>query len=708
MRVIGLLLLSCLLATWASAAGLNELRRWDDYQVIMWVSGKTVADPAKIALVAQRLKEMGVTAGMVTGDGDASLWKQAGMPYYVENIVRTGLCLKQRSPVTDWSKFVNQWMETRDESAFVRPFCLQDPVWLAESKKQMQRAAGIHKANAPLLYDIRDELSVTTSANPFDYDFSPQSLTGFREWLQKEYGNLKALNKQWDTDFSSWDVVKPFSTDQIKRRMLTGERMPKGPPDDWSALKRIQFDAAQAVKEPVKWNFSPWCDFRTYMDTVLARTLDTIRLAAHEVDSATPVGIEGTQMPHAFGGYDLWKLSQSVDWMEPYDVGCSREILGDFMPGRRLFCTVFEKDTEHALRRLWHLLLLGDKGCIVWWSEECIDASKPDYPLTEKGRALAPVFRELQSPLAKLFMVAKGEADLIAIHYSQASIQGAWLLESVTDGRTWPRRFSSFESDHSRHAAMRNGWLKLLQDLGYTPRFVSTEQIENGELEKEGCRVLVMPGSRALSSKETSAVGAWMSGHSNLLMGSELGGTFDEHGALGRQPTFGVADASEKSWSLGNRDLLNLRDLNVAKYSIMRRSFEQTNICVDGPPPPEYLLPAVQIEPELSLVRIHRYRLGNAARLLAFERGVDYHMSEDLKQAGGNEPLEKPVDFTAKLAAKAHIYDLRSGAYLGERGEIPVDLDPWKPALFALLPEKLPEQTNVVEHLLREAIAKIK
>ena len=56
------------------------------------------------------------------------------------------------------------------------------------------------------------------------------------------------------------------------------------------------------------------------------RSLDGLRKTAHEIDAATPVGIEGTQMPHAFGGYDLWKLSQSVDWMEPYDTGNAREI----------------------------------------------------------------------------------------------------------------------------------------------------------------------------------------------------------------------------------------------------------------------------------------------------------------------------------------------------------------------------------------------
>ena len=74
-------------------------------------------------------------------------------------------------------------------------------------------------------------------------------------------------------------------------------------------------------------------------------------------------------------------------------------------------------------------------------------------------------------------------------------------------------------------------------------------------------------------------------------------------------------------------------------------------------------------------------------------------MSEDLKQAGGNEALEKPVSFEAKLVGKAHVYDLRSGAYLGETDRIAVSLDPWRPSLFALLPEKLAEGADVVGFL---------
>ena len=72
-------------------------------------------------------------------------------------------------------------------------------------------------------------------------------------------------------------------------------------------------------------------------------------------------------------------------------------------------------------------------------------------------------------------------------------------------------------------------------------------------------------------------------------------------------------------------------------------------------------------------------------------------MSEDLKQRGGNEALEKPVIFDAQLAAPAHAYDLRSGKFLGLLESIPVNLDPWQPSLYALTKAKLPDGDVVAE-----------
>lgn len=104
--------------------------------------------------------------------------------------------------------------------------------------------------------------------------------------------------------------------------------------------------------------------------------------------------------------------------------------------------------------------------------------------------------------------------------------------------------------------------------------------------------------------------------------------------------------------------------------------------------------------PPSARVLTHRYKLGDA-RLLAFERNIEWKMSEDLKQAGGNAELEKPVTFTAEWDEAAEVVDLLSGKRLGKTNKIEVQLDPWRPSLYALLPKAV--EGDVVAALLRQA-----
>ena len=662
----------------------STLRPFDEYRVIMWVGDSAYKDKERLPIFWQRMREMGVQAAMVHGDGPIQPLLDAKMPYYVENIVNRGLCLKWSSSVKDWDKFVTAWKDKRDEAGAVREYCLDDPKWREFARGQMSSLVKKNAPNKPLLYDIRDELSTTISANPFDYDFHPLALAGFRKWLQTRYPSLEALNSQWDTKFATWDDVKPFMTDQIKNRMASGDAIPRGKPD-WQAVQQLKFDAAEARKKPVAWNLSPWADHRTYMDVSLAGVLDELRQTARAIDPATPVGIEGTQMPSAFGGYDLWRLSQSLDWVEPYDICDAREIFGSFMPGAPMFSTMGMSDANRTLRKLWHLLLLGDKGVIVWWSEDAIDWKSPDYALTSGAKSMTPVYKEVTSPLARLFLRAKRETDPVAIHYSQASIQTAWLMESTVDGSTWLRRFSSYEASHNKHARVRHAWLERLQDLGYSPRFLSSDQIEQGEL--KDVSALVMPQSWATTDKESAAILTWQkSGRTLLADGTP--GLFDGHCKLRAAGPFdsyfppstpnrvrarkpGTSDSSEI-----DADMIKLAAQPAAEW--MKWLADQM------PSPPPVRVPAD------ARVQTHRYTLGNT-RLLAFERNVSYTMTEDLKQGGGNEALEKSITFEASLAQAGHIYDLRSGKYLGETAKFTMQLDPWQPALFAVTKTKLPE-----------------
>jgi len=704
-RTNRLVLFSLLLALGQGldATEADQVRPWPAYRTILWVGDSFGRHPEQAGLFFQRLREMGINTAMVYGDASPQPLLDHEFPYYVENIVNRGLCLKWNSKVQDWDAFVTAWAKGgRPESAFRRDYCLEDPEWRSWARAQMQQVVRRNQSHQPLAYDIRDELSVTISANPFDYDFNPRSLAAFRDWLQTQYRSLAALNAEWETQFSNWDAVKPFSTDQIKDRMASGAANPRGQPD-WQAVQRLQFDLASARKEPTRWNFAPWCDFRTFMDLSLARTLDDLRQTAHALDPHTPVGIEGTQMPHAFGGYDLRRLAKALDWVEPYDVGNAREIFGSFMPGKPIVTTVFEQNANPARRRLWHLLLEGDRGCIVWWSEDCLDWRNDKFEFTPKARALAPVLQEMTSPLAQLFLNARKEFDPIWLYYSQPSIQVDWLLESTVDGSTWYRRFSSHEAEHNRLAKVRNSWLKAFQDLGYSPRFVETDTLAT--LAKESTGVLVLPTTRALSEAERSAV-AGLANRGVRVFADGTPGAFDEHGRLvatnSLESLFSVAGSAERSFVVSQTSSLaaSSRAGDIASYAKNRLAGEPDLAWAkwigDNLPP---VAGAVTL-PAQARTRVHRYQAGSA-QLLAFERNIDYQMSEDLKQAGGNQALEQPIQLEAKLAAPMHVYDLRGVKYLGETNRIVFQLDAWRPSLFALLREKLPED-DLVKRLLSQ------
>lgn len=673
----------------ASALVLRAAPAWDGYKTILWLGDSAWKDPAKQDLVFQRLAEMGINSGMVTGDENPAKFVDRKMPYYVENIVNKGLCLKWSSEVKDWNAFISNWAKNgRKQDAMVREYCFDDPKWLDWAKGKMVAAAKVHGKHEPLLYDLRDELSVTISANPFDYDFSPLALAAFREWLKGSYGSIEKLNTQWETKFSRWEEVMPFTTDQIKNRMSGGGAQPRGNPD-WQALAATKFDPVAAAKDRTRWNFAPWSDHRSYMDFSLARTLDSLRQAAKTVDPKTPVGIEGTQTPSAFGGYDLWQLSQSLDWMEPYDIGNAREIFGSFMPGKTLMTTVGEKSANPALRRLWHLVLEGDRGCIVWWSEDSIDWKKEGYPLTEKGTAMAGVLKEMTSPVAAKWIGAERQMDDVAILYSQPSLQVGWLLESTGDGSTWQRRFSSYEADHNQMAKVRDGWLKAVQDLGYSPRFISSQQLVAGANLKKGS-VLILPQCLALGDEEIKAIqAAKTSGVVVLSNGSP--GAFDAHGTLRAAAPFDTgAVGLEQACALSPAGAGF--DGSVAEYPKQRASgggAEFSKWLKEKMPVP----PAIAIPSEAKL-RVYRHRKNNA-QLVAVERGIAYAMSEDLSQAGGNEALEKPVQVTLKMPA-GFCYDVQTGKLLGN-GDVKLTVEPWRPTLLAIFAKEVADPLKALE-----------
>lgn len=475
-----------------------------DYQVIMWVLGGDTDNPD---LFFDRLREANITAVQVHPGESPEPALSRGFGFYVENIHRIAF-LHDRRPIyqADWESYTT----TRDKQYLIRKPCLHDPAYLPEAKLDIQSDVREFADSKPLLYDLGDECSITSFASPMDYCFSDYTLAAFRSWLRDQYGTLNRLNAEWDTKFSRWDDVVPMTTYEIKDREAKGIE-----------------------------NYSPWADHRTFMDITFAESLDQFRRWVHEIDPLTPAGLEGTQMPAAFGGYDLWRLSQALDWVEPYDIGNSHDMFRSFMPpDAPIYATLFEHDADHAGRRFWHLLLNGDRGVIIWCSSDWFDYESPDLTPKPFVAGMADLFAELRGPAARAIMQAERDRPQIAIHYSHPSVQVAWMLDSREDDDTWPRRFSSWEATHSRLARVRSSWTKLIQDLGLQYDFVSTQQILDGVLEERGYRALVLPQSMAMGTEEAARIKAFVRAGGTAIA-DFLPGVFDEHG---KRRTTGVLD----------------------------------------------------------------------------------------------------------------------------------------------------------------------
>ena len=500
MRLVAALLVGLLLVglpLGGTASGAN----WPHYQIIEYQA----RNEAQLAT----LKQLGVTAGMLFADRDdrlppvdqrAASLIAAGLPWYVENIG------------TDFYAPYHRWLPGRDVNAlfieaqrraladrtdlsvFVRTPSLSDTHWQQRIRDRLTATVQRQARYRPLYYSLGDETGIADLAAFWDFDLSPESLTGFRGWLKQGYGTLDALNAEWGTSFGRWDDVAPMLTD--------------------AALQRSD------------GNFAAWADFKAWMDESFARALRQATDAVHAADQAALAGIEGAQIP-GWGGYYYTRLAHAVDVMEVYDSGDNLPIALSLNPGLIALGTSFGADPA-SLHGIWREWLRGTRGLILWDEDNGIVA--PDGTLGERGRAYAPVLAELRGPLGSLLIESRRVYDPVAILYSPASFRTQWLLDRQAKGDDWRQRSSEIENeDNAVRVAMRL-YAETLTHHGITPRWVTPAQVARGAF--GDARALILPHAIALSEAGARAIASF---HGTVI-GDAPAGLFDEHGRRRDKP----------------------------------------------------------------------------------------------------------------------------------------------------------------------------
>jgi hypothetical protein len=365
---------------------------------------------------------------------------------------------------------------SRKNSILVRPNSLADPKTMEAMKKLLRTNIEAAKGSSVVGYSFDDEISTGSFCSPIETDGSPASIAEYRKFLAQRYSTVGALNVEYGSSFKSFEEVSPQSYEAFRPQL--------------------------APNTIGKLNLSPWCDWRSFMDTQMADTLAELTRFSNSLDPATPAGFVGAQSPSAFGGYDYRKLAAAVQWMEAYDIGGSNEILRSFWSQKRPHVQTYfsSKNPRQDSWFLWYYLCHGNRGVIAWPDGWFTNGKVADYI-----QACAETYKEVQGPVSKKIIDGEFVHDPVAIYYSHPSIQVTWAMDAATHRGTWPNRSSSMENSISTSNLTRVAWLKTLEDIGIQATFIHQDHLLGGALLQGGTKVLLLNRVLCLSDAEAAA-----------------------------------------------------------------------------------------------------------------------------------------------------------------------------------------------------------
>lgn len=701
---------------------------WDDYQIIAWGSRNEWATRTFM----DALKQTGITGGMAyaTKPGrprsDTEWLAEGDLRFYVENVCQIGWDGKikhqfmQDFVAPAYAKGLDQ---PPDEKFLARQPCLNDPDYWAQARDRIHKEIEARDLYGPMAYNIGDEQSLAFFTTPYDFCFSQHCLAQFRLWLRKQYRRLDAMNAAWETSFESWESVRPMTREVIRARAADGSQ-----------------------------SFAPWADHRQFMDQTMADLVERLIGYFHERIPGAHVGIEGTQKPAIYGGFDYWRLMTiPLSFHEIYDIGGSHRIAQSFNMNRCPTLSLIGCDRDNRAQ-MWQRLFHGDRGSVLWWLPAFHNA---DGTARDVVKAQKDSWNEFTGGIAKLLDINATAHDGVAIHYSPASARAHWIT----------MREIPFAGDHEITNVSdleRLATMRLIEDMGYCYKFVAYEQVEKGELAK--FKALFLAESSALSDAEADGIRKFVRA-GGLVIADYMTGWFDQHcrrrdaGAL--DDVFGITrgDFSLQPFEttstrtqggywfehvppLAGRQVLltrNLESLAVISHRLNYPTVEATLAATTGA--------AVASENGVPAMIVNRYGKGLAVylnfRLLYYslhrtakqqnwatttasifrqilelagvkplaqasgpqiervsfvEGEAQYHC---LRRNGGEEQaglgelaengvdVSKPVGVSIKVDKPGHVYELRTGQYLGRTDTARGKLAHPEPLIYSVLPYRV-------------------
>ncbi len=670
----------------------EKMPLYDDFYLACW--GDLDTNPLKVIISGQKLKEAGIDYVYSYGSG-----KTARYVAY-----RTGHLLM--GPPFSCS-LKNGYTGRRKADSKTLTY---DPP-LVPSDEEIQKFRESMKNTAKSYGEIggADYIHLDDERDmQAEFDWSERTIAKFREWLKEQYGTLEALNRQWDTNYRDWQEIMPVRSTEIK---------------DLN-------------------NISQWLDWRLFTGWAIHEYYYKLPAeAAKEGNPGVVVGQHGMYTPSPTIPHDYWQIAKYTPVTGRYN-GMEEEWCSSFgvISGQYGGYGIEEATPRHRYHP-WRSLLHGGHWAfyyIIWNSGSYHQGIlSPDQSVHGGYNDLAKdEFSDLKKGIGKLFIKTKFSHDGIAFPYSQSTIIASSVLGLSRTGNMYSQK-------------------TLVENIGYQHRFLSYEQIENGELIKQGFKVLILPTTACLSTKEIENIKQFVR-NGGLLVADYEAGTRDQHGKVypvksGLDEVFGI-DRTAASIDRYMTKLTFLKDswfgekqmeLKRALKGLKLTTGKNMAVFEDGTP--AMILNqygsgmAIYLNIDLSDYAGMKPR-GVAGEVILEEKGKQEYVSglqeifeKIINKAGIKKRLEilvdnKPVNAGERfyytdgistycaympeagkqqevkitLGKKSHVYDVRNRKYIGFSDSFNDIIKPGNVKIYSLMPYKVEDIDVAVKNSYRQ------
>jgi hypothetical protein len=404
--------------------------------------------------------------------------------------------------------------------------CTHDPAVLAEQVRSVVERNHRAREHGVFVYSLGDENAVRGSC------LSDHCLRAYQRYLQRIYGDIKALNREWNTDFATFDAITlltgPLPADDAPRwfREYYEQRVRKdrtdneGDGDAQIALGSTN-DELRALQTE---NYARWYDRQAFQCFTYVEWCKAFVKGFREIDPKSLTGFEGTDSftirrltTRSRQGGDLDAFVREVEYFGPYG-GPANEVMRSIAPPTMPTGNWFgySMDGEVLLKKYWGQITNG-MNAVQWWRWDNLDGYHgflaPTFLPHVGTRKLLEDTRIVREGLGDLLMQCTMEDDGVAMLYSMPSTHIAHF-----DGN---RTYGLYKRDHIL-------WHTILHDSGLQFRYVTDRMLRRGEFDAQRYRVLILPLAFAIGPEEAGVIREYVR-QGGTLLADVRPGVYDGH-----------------------------------------------------------------------------------------------------------------------------------------------------------------------------------